>query len=84
MNNIPPAEVMATKYMNDSYERTRKVTFDNKGYVGWDSYNIAILLKEFAQLHVKAALQSAAKKLIENGQINTIEILDAYPETNII
>jgi len=44
------------------------------------------ILVEFAKLHVKAALESAAKKCdneIEKDFINDELILNAYPESNI-
>ena len=57
-----------------------------------DQREVEMVMIEFAKLHVKAALETAAKKAtIEYDQfddmaayVNNISILNAYPDENII
>ena len=72
---------------------TAKEFFNQWDEVSGDTFEWELMMKEFAKLHVKAALEAASEKAhtihIDCGILGVIEevdkdsILNAYPLTNI-
>lgn len=80
-NKIPTAE----EFINNSSTLEDLIYGDYKDDINWAKSLLAERLKEFAQLHVKAALEAAAENAAEIPSAYSYKktILNSYSDENI-